>query len=124
MVELCRNFSRGAFKVRNRKKEKVVQADRNHCAEGESVKRVWNGRAKQTRVCDPESSEVQASPTDLKQKQGDNLPCAHGERGVSMLYGINSVFDHVSFSADALLLDDAASTRPPARAPDRPSSTR
>jgi hypothetical protein len=35
MVELCRNFSRGAFKVRNRKKEKYAQADRNHRAEGE-----------------------------------------------------------------------------------------
>jgi hypothetical protein len=40
MVELCRNFSRGAFKVRNRKKEKVAQADRNHRAEGEWIKRV------------------------------------------------------------------------------------
>jgi len=35
VVELCRNFSRGAFKVRNRKKEKVAQADRNHRAEGD-----------------------------------------------------------------------------------------
>jgi len=35
MVELCRNFSGGAFKVRNRKKEKYAQADRNHRAEGE-----------------------------------------------------------------------------------------
>jgi hypothetical protein len=76
MVELCRNFSRGAFRVRNRKKEKYAQADRNRCAEGEWVKRVWNGRAKQTRVCDPEGSEVQASPADLKHKQDDNLPCA------------------------------------------------
>ena len=32
-------------------------------------------------------------------------------------------FDYVSFSGDAIL-DDAASTRPPARAPDRPSSRR
>jgi hypothetical protein len=45
MVELCRNFSRGAFKVRNRKKEKYAQANRNHRAEGEWIKRVWNGRA-------------------------------------------------------------------------------
>jgi hypothetical protein len=40
MVELCRNFLRGAFKVRNRKKEKYAQADRNHRAEGEWIKRV------------------------------------------------------------------------------------
>jgi hypothetical protein len=35
MVELCRNFSRGAFKVRAVQKEKYAQADRNHRAEGE-----------------------------------------------------------------------------------------
>ena len=35
MVELCRNFSRGAFKVRSVQKEKYAQADRNHRAEGE-----------------------------------------------------------------------------------------
>ena len=40
-----------------------------------------------------------------------------------MLDGISAGFDHVSFSADAIL-DDAASTRPSARGPDRPSSTR
>ena len=40
MAELCRNFSRGAFKLRNRKKEKYAQADRNHRAEGEWIKRV------------------------------------------------------------------------------------
>jgi hypothetical protein len=40
MVELCRNFSRGAFKVRNRKKEKNAQADGNRRAEGEWIKRV------------------------------------------------------------------------------------
>ena len=51
-----------------------------------------------------------------------------------MLYGIAAV-DQISFSNDAVLnaselqaldlgLPDAASTQPPARAPDRPSSTR
>jgi hypothetical protein len=40
MVELCRNFSRGAFTVRTVQKEKYAQADRNHHAEGEWVKRV------------------------------------------------------------------------------------
>jgi hypothetical protein len=35
MVELWRNFSRGAFKVRTVQKEKYAQADRNHRAEGE-----------------------------------------------------------------------------------------
>jgi hypothetical protein len=43
--------------------------------------------------------------------------------GGSMLNGIIAVFDHVPVLADAIL-DDAARTRPPARAPDRPSSTR
>jgi hypothetical protein len=45
MVELCRNFSRGAFKVRAVQKEKYAQADRNLHAEGETGKRVWNRRA-------------------------------------------------------------------------------
>jgi hypothetical protein len=40
-----------------------------------------------------------------------------------MLNGIIADFDHVLFFADAIL-DVAANTRPPARAPDRPSSTR
>jgi hypothetical protein len=66
VVELCRNFSRGAFKVRPVQKEKYAQADRNHCAEGGWIKRVWNGRAKQTRWCDPEGCEVQASPTEFE----------------------------------------------------------
>jgi hypothetical protein len=35
VVELCRNFSRGAFKERAVQKEKYAQADRNHRAEGE-----------------------------------------------------------------------------------------
>jgi hypothetical protein len=38
MAELYRNFSRGAFKIRNRKKEKVAQADRNQCAESEGTR--------------------------------------------------------------------------------------
>jgi hypothetical protein len=41
MVELCRNFSRGAFKVRTVQKEKYAQAYRNYRAEGEWIKRVW-----------------------------------------------------------------------------------
>jgi hypothetical protein len=42
-----------------------------------------------------------------------------------MLYGISAVLDRVSFSNDAVVdVLDATSTRPPARTPDRPSSTR
>jgi hypothetical protein len=45
MVELCRNFSPGAFMDRTVQNEKCAQADRDHRAEGEWIKRVWNGRA-------------------------------------------------------------------------------
>jgi hypothetical protein len=42
-----------------------------------------------------------------------------------MSYGIIAVFNRTPFSNDNLLnILDTASTRPPARAPDTPSSTR
>ena len=42
-----------------------------------------------------------------------------------MLYEIIAADDQISFLNDTVLnASDAASTRPPARAPDRPSSTR
>jgi hypothetical protein len=46
-----------------------------------------------------------------------------GERGSSMLNGISAGFDRVPILADAIL-EVAASARPPAQAPDRPSSIR
>jgi hypothetical protein len=42
-----------------------------------------------------------------------------------MLYGIIAAVEQISFFNDTVLnASDAASARPPARAPDRPSSTR
>jgi hypothetical protein len=70
----------------------------------------------------------QALPTKLKHARSDNLPWVTAAgRGGCMLYGIAAV-DQNTFSHDTVLrasdLTDAASTQPPARAPDRPSSTR
>jgi hypothetical protein len=61
MVELCRNFSRGRSKVRAVQKEKTAQADRNHRAEGEWIKRVGtDGLANAVVRC------TEASPTEFE----------------------------------------------------------
>jgi hypothetical protein len=70
--------------------------------------------------------EFQALPAELKQARNGNLlrVTAVG-RGGCMFYGFIAAVDQISFFNDCVLnIPDAASTRPPARAPDGASSTR
>jgi hypothetical protein len=68
----------------------------------------------------------QALPLEIEHERNDNLPWGTSAgRGGGMLYGIIAAVDQISFSNDAELnILDAASSRPPARAPNGASSTR
>jgi hypothetical protein len=68
----------------------------------------------------------QASPIEFKNIWNDNLPGAIAAGGGGrMSYEISAIFNQMPFSDKAeLSLLDTISTRPPARAPDTPSSTR
>jgi len=118
---LCRNFSSGAF-VSCSLRTREIRTRTNRSAEGDGSRRSRTGLSEAVPRLDGLSSSGRR--LNLKHSRDDSSPCAITVRGGGcMLYGIIAIFDQVRLSNDAIC-DAAVCARPPARAPDRPLSTR
>jgi hypothetical protein len=119
---LCRNFSGGTLASRSLRTREIRNSHRDR-AEGEAREQARAGRAEWLTT---ERIGFQPSPIEFEYTWNDNLPWAiTAGGGGCMSYETITVFSLVPFSNDTVLdALDTACTRPPARTPDRPSSTR